>query len=79
MSARKSPRSKRVPAGDDISLRPHGSATYAKTERGTHIFVFNQLGDLDPSVRGSAVALMQMSGFMPDLEPDADLVKFIEV
>lgn len=65
-----------VLGAEDLALFPVGSASYSETG-GVRVYAFRQLGDLDPDVRGEAVALAQMSGWLPNVEPDADLVKLI--
>jgi hypothetical protein len=60
----------------DVTLFPHGNANY-RDSGGMRVFAFQQLGELDVDLRGEALALAQMSGWLPNVEPDADLIKLI--
>lgn len=61
---------------EDVTLFPLGSASYQKTGD-VRIYAFQQLGDVDPELRGEALALAQMSGLLPNVEPDPDLIQLI--
>jgi len=63
----------------DLAMWPHGSGTYKLTATGSRLLVYSQLGDLDRAVRDEAVALSQMAGFLPDIEPDPALVRLIDL